>query len=85
MIVLLLQYDQIVYQLIIWIIFVACHKFPGKTEELKQLFLELVDFFKQKRLKTVINKSYNLSEIIEAHHYLETGRKVGNIVIINQH
>jgi len=55
-----------------------------KTEELKQLFLELVDFFKQKSLKTVIDKSYNLSEIIEAHHYLETGRKVGNIVIINQ-
>lgn len=55
-----------------------------KTEELKQLFLELVDFFKQKRLQTVIDKSYNLSEIIEAHHYLETGRKVGNIVIINQ-
>jgi len=56
-----------------------------KTEELKQLILELVDFFKQKRLKTVIDKSYNLSEIIETHHYLETGRKVGNIVIINQH
>lgn len=55
-----------------------------KTEELKRLFLELVDFFKQKRLKTVIDKTYNLSEIIEAHHYLETDRKVGNIVIINQ-
>jgi len=55
-----------------------------KPDELKRLFLELVDFFKQKRLKTVIDKSYNLSEIIEAHQYLETGRKVGNIVIINQ-
>jgi len=56
-----------------------------KPKELKRLFLELVDFFKQKRLKTVIDKSYSLSEITEAHHYLETGRKVGNIVIINQH
>jgi NADPH:quinone reductase-like Zn-dependent oxidoreductase len=55
-----------------------------KTEELKRLFIEIVDFFKQKRLKMVIDKSYNLSEIIEAHHYLETDRKVGNIVIINQ-
>lgn len=55
-----------------------------KTEELKRLFLELVDFFKQKKLNTVIDKTYNLSEIIEAHHYLETGRKVGNIVIVNQ-
>ena len=55
-----------------------------KSKELKRLFLELVDLFKQKRLKTVIDKSYNLSEIIEAHDYLETGRKVGNIVINNQ-
>ncbi|MCH3882185.1 NAD(P)-dependent alcohol dehydrogenase [Tenacibaculum aquimarinum] len=55
-----------------------------QPEELKQLFLELVDFFEQKRLETVIDKTYNLSEIIEAHHYLETGRKVGNIVVINQ-
>lgn len=55
-----------------------------KPEDLKPLFLELVTFFKQKKLKTVIDKSYDLSEIIEAHHYLETDRKVGNIVIINQ-
>ncbi|WP_452226827.1 NAD(P)-dependent alcohol dehydrogenase [Lacinutrix cladophorae] len=54
-----------------------------KTEELKRLFLEIADFFKQKRLKTVIDKSYKLSEIIEAHYYLETDRKIGNIVIIN--
>lgn len=55
-----------------------------KPGELKQMLLELVDFFKQKKLKTVIDKSYNLSDIKKAHHYLETDRKVGNIVIINQ-
>lgn len=55
-----------------------------KAEELKQLFLELVDFFKQGKLYTNIDKTYNLTEIVEAHHYLETGRKVGNIVIINK-
>ena len=54
-----------------------------KTEELKRLFLELVDFFKQGKLHTNIDKSYNLSDIVAAHHYLETGRKVGNIAIIN--
>ena len=55
-----------------------------RTEELKRLFLELVDFFKQGKLYTNIDKSYCLSDIVEAHHYLETGRKVGNIVIINR-
>ena len=54
-----------------------------KTEDLKRLFLELVDFFKQGKLYTNIDKSYKLSDIAEAHHYLETGRKVGNIVIVN--
>jgi len=54
-----------------------------KTEELKRLFLELVDFFKQGKLQTNIDKSYNLSNIVAAHQYLETGRKVGNIAIIN--
>lgn len=54
-----------------------------KTEELKRLFLELVDFFKQGKLHTNIDKKYSLSDIVAAHHYLETGRKVGNIVIIN--
>jgi len=54
-----------------------------KTEELKRLFLELVDFFEQGKLYTNIDKSYNLSDIVEAHHYIETGRKVGNITIIN--
>lgn len=54
-----------------------------KTKDLKQLFLDLVDFFKQGKLYTNIDKSYKLSDIAQAHHYLETGRKVGNIVIIN--
>ncbi|WNH10291.1 NAD(P)-dependent alcohol dehydrogenase [Thalassobellus suaedae] len=54
-----------------------------KTKDLKRLFLDLVDFFKQGKLYTNIDKSYKLSDIAQAHHYLETGRKVGNIVIIN--
>lgn len=54
-----------------------------KTEELKRLFEDLVSLFKDDKLHTNIDKSYKLSNIIEAHEYLETGRKVGNIVIIN--
>lgn len=53
------------------------------TQELKRLFTDLVYFFKQKKLQTYIDKEYTLLEIKEAHQYLETARKVGNIVIIN--
>lgn len=55
-----------------------------ETEDLKQLFNELVLLFKQGKLKTSVNRSYKLSEIVEAHQYIETSRKVGNIVIVNE-
>ena len=55
-----------------------------KTKDLKRLFNDLVQFFKQGKLHTNIDRTYKLSEIVEAHQYLETGRKVGNITIINQ-
>ncbi|MAZ73927.1 MAG: NAD(P)-dependent alcohol dehydrogenase [Flavobacteriaceae bacterium] len=54
-----------------------------KTEDLKRLFSDLVHFFRQGKLRTTIDKKYSLSDLIHAHHYLETGRKVGNIVIFN--
>ncbi|UAB80062.1 NAD(P)-dependent alcohol dehydrogenase [Marixanthomonas sp. SCSIO 43207] len=53
------------------------------TQVLKQLVSDLVHFFEQGQLTTHIDKEYSLSAIKYAHYYLETGRKVGNIVIIN--
>jgi NADPH:quinone reductase-like Zn-dependent oxidoreductase len=32
-------------------------------------------------IKTVIDRSYSLEQIIEAHRYVETGQKQGNLVI----
>ncbi|MEY8779494.1 NAD(P)-dependent alcohol dehydrogenase [Allomuricauda sp. XS_ASV26] len=54
-----------------------------KTKELKRLFEELVQFFEQGKLHTNIDNTFKLSEIKYAHQYVETGRKVGNIVIKN--
>ncbi|TJY35954.1 NAD(P)-dependent alcohol dehydrogenase [Pontimicrobium aquaticum] len=54
-----------------------------KQEELKGLLTELTTFFKKGKLITIIDKTYKLENIADAHKYLETGHKIGNLAIIN--
>jgi len=50
--------------------------------ELKSLINELLEIFKEGCLKTVIDRQYPLEKVAEAHTYIASGHKKGNVVII---
>ncbi|WBB53219.1 zinc-binding dehydrogenase [Verrucosispora sp. WMMD573] len=41
----------------------------------------LRDLLAEERLQIVIDRSYPMTEIVEAHRYVDTGHKVGNVVV----
>lgn len=43
--------------------------------------LHLMDIFKEGKLKTIIDRQFPLAKLAEAHHYIDSGHKKGNVVI----
>lgn len=55
------------------------------AKETKAQLAILKQLYEQGELRAVIDKTYPLREIVEAHRYVDTGRKKGNVVITVEH
>ena len=51
------------------------------AKELRLLINELKTLFEAEQIKTVIDRTYSLEETADAHRYIDTGRKKGNVVV----
>jgi NADPH:quinone reductase-like Zn-dependent oxidoreductase len=54
----------------------------SSTSEEMANFIYLREMIKTGKLRPYIDRTYSLAETAEAHRYVETGRKTGNVVVI---
>lgn len=53
-------------------------------DELKVYMREILNLMEAGKLKTVLDKQYELNRIADAHEYVERGHKVGSVVVVHK-
>ena len=56
-----------------------------KAQALRIDLFTLIDIFKEGKLKTVIDRQFPLEKVAQAHAYIDTGHKKGNVIININH
>lgn len=57
----------------------------GKTKERPEYLRYIKDLVEKGEVRAVIDRSYPMEQIVEAHRYVEKGHKTGNVVITIPH
>ncbi|MEQ9302283.1 MAG: zinc-binding dehydrogenase, partial [Marinoscillum sp.] len=55
----------------------------NKEEKLRFMLSEVLNIFRAGQLKTYIDRQFPLEKLAEAHQYIHSGRKKGNVVIVS--
>ncbi|GHA26063.1 alcohol dehydrogenase [Salinimicrobium marinum] len=53
------------------------------NDKLRVLLINVLDIYKEGKLKTVVDRQFTLEKLGDAHKYIETGHKRGNVIIAN--
>lgn len=57
----------------------------NSDDQLRNLLKEVLEIYKNGHLKTVIDRQFPLEKVAEAHRYIATGHKKGNVIIRVEH